>query len=101
MTVAEPQHMVALGLLAKAAKRDRAAVKRDLRAGRFTLRQALDHHACQRMALFDLLCVQHGWGAVASRRLLDRAAIGHDRRVGDLTDRQRGQVAAFADARRP
>lgn len=100
MTVTEPQHVTAR-LAANAVRRERSVVKRQLRAGRVGLADALEHPACQTMLIIDLLAVQHRWGTLRATRLLNLARIGHDRRVAHLTDRQRDQVAAFAGAPGP
>lgn len=94
-TASEPQHVTALRA-ANAVRRERGVVRRQLRAGRVGLAEALEHPACQTMLIIDLLAVQHGWGTLRATRLLDLARVGHGRRVGHLTDRQRDQVAASA-----
>jgi hypothetical protein len=83
-------------LKANAVRMERGVVKRELRAGRVGLAEALEHPACQTMLIIDLLAVQHCWGTLRATRLLALARITHGLRVGHLTDRQRDQVAAFA-----
>jgi len=72
----------------------RSRVKRDLRAGRLTLADALEHPAVQTMTLAALLDAQERWGDVRVTAFLARLSISPSRRIGDLTPRQRQTVLA-------
>jgi hypothetical protein len=84
---AQPQHMVALDN----ANRTRlaiAAVKRELRAGKLTLPQALDDDRAQAMRVGDLLDALPRWGTYRKDKLLDKLKIYDHRRLRELTVRQ-------------
>jgi DNA-binding transcriptional ArsR family regulator len=77
----------------------RAQVKRDLRARRLTLADALEHPAVQSMTLAALLDAQERWGDARVMAFLARLSnrgcpISPSRRIGDLTPRQREIVLA-------
>lgn len=101
----EPQHIRAL----KKANRLRlaaAAVKRDLATSRIGVAEALADPRAESLELLDLLMAQRRWGRARARRAILAAAAGGDcrvplfisenRRVGDLTARQRGRIAEAA-----
>ena len=85
--------------LAKAMRhrKARAAVKRQLRAlpsKAEAYRWAVSHlahpaEAVAGMTVYDLLCACRSAGPVTTRRALVRARVGEQRRVGELTNRER------------
>jgi hypothetical protein len=92
---------------ANKAKAARVALKGRLRQGDLELRDALVAAPLQGMRVFDLVSqlplVRGRRGAASVERrviaLLDEAGVGLYREVGDLTDRQRGALAAGYAAR--
>lgn len=86
MTV--PQHMSALER-ANAVRLARAQLKRDVKAGAVSIRDALDADCARRMRVLDLLAWQRGWGPVRAGKLLRRAGCSERLLVEQLTDRQR------------
>lgn len=88
MTTVVPQHMRALDR-ANAIRIARAGVKRRVRMGEVTIADALERECTQTMTVAALLCCQHRWAGTRARQLLQRAAIGEAREVGQLTARQR------------
>ena len=75
----------------------RADLKRDLRARRLTLAEALEHPDIASMPVGALLCAQHRWGRARAQKALGVAAaivgqfrpILEGKRIGDLTERQK------------
>ncbi len=95
-----PQHLRALEL-ANAAKQDHAAVKREIASGGLSVADALTDPRAGSLTVLAVLVAQPGWGPSRARRALaatggrDGAwSIAEDRRVRDLTDRQRWAVVA-------
>lgn len=74
----------------------RAHVKRDLKAGRMSLADALADDCCQSAVAFDLLRSVRGYGLEKARRAFRAGGIAETRRVCDLTDRQRRFLTAVA-----
>jgi excisionase family DNA binding protein len=87
------QHMDALRL-ANEIRLDRAAVHRQLAAGKTTLRQALCHPAVATASVFDVLCWLRRWGTHRARRVLGELRISETRQVGQLTLRERNALVA-------
>jgi hypothetical protein len=79
----------------------RAALKRDIRAGR---RQVTDvvldsPWEADSMSLSELLCSQRRWGRARSRKLLSSAALSEGKRLGTLTERQRRILVGALEAK--
>ena len=70
-----------------------ADVKRELRDGRLLLGDALWDDRAQSVVLRTLLMTRDRVGPVRVDRLLRRLEINGHKRVGDLTERQKGVVA--------
>lgn len=70
-----------------------ADVKRELRDGRLLLGDALFDERAMPIVLRDLLLVQPRVGPARADRLLRRLKVNGQRRVGDLTERQKRVVA--------
>lgn len=71
----------------------RAQAKRDVRAGRKSIEQALRLSCVQSMKVWDLLCAQYRWGEHKARMVMESAGVGAHCLVGDLTKRQRTLIA--------
>ncbi len=73
----------------------RTAVKQAILAGQTTIAEALDDPCVQSMTVFQLLRSQKRWGTSYAAKgtkalnLLSQLQIGTERRVADLTERQR------------
>jgi hypothetical protein len=70
----------------------RAALKRDISAGRREVIEVIleSPWEADSMSLSELLCSQRRWGRARSRKLLASAALSEAKRLGTLTERQRG-----------
>lgn len=73
-------------------------LKREIRAGATTVTEALYDPRAERLSLAKLLKAQTRWGDQRVARFLLQVKIGHERRVGQLTTRQRRAVAAALTA---
>jgi hypothetical protein len=69
----------------------RAAMKRDISAGRRSVLEVLleSPWEAESMTLSELLCSQRRWGRARSRKLLASTALSEAKKVGTLTERQR------------
>ena len=85
---AMPQHLQALQR-ANEVRDERARLKRDLKAGRKTLAQALEDPCVAKMEVVDLLKCLPRWGRHHAMRALAPEYISPNRLVGTLTERQR------------
>lgn len=74
----------------------RSQLRRDLHDGRITLAAALQDPRADTMPVGDLLRGQRRWGPTRVRVLLSRLMISETKRVGSLTDRQRGLIVEAA-----
>lgn len=86
------QRMTALDL-ANQVRADGAALKRDLKAGRITLADALADDRASHLSVIALLTAQHRWGRSRALRVLRDQMIGETKRVETLTARQRVALA--------
>jgi hypothetical protein len=79
----------------------RAALKRDIAAGRRHVTQVVIESPweAESMSLSELLCSQRRWGRARSRKLLSSIALTEGKRVGTLTDRQRRILVAALEAK--
>src|SRR5262245_30709918 len=79
----------------------RAALKREISAGRRSVREVvLDSPSeVESMSLSELLCSQRRWGRARSRKLLASIALGESKRLGTLTERQRGILVSALEAK--
>jgi hypothetical protein len=79
----------------------RAALKRDISAGRRGITQVIldSPWEVESMSLSELLCSQRRWGRARSRKLLSSIALSEGKRVGTLTERQRRILVAALEAK--
>jgi hypothetical protein len=70
----------------------RAALKRDVGAGHRSVTEVVIEcpWEAESMSLSELLCSQRRWGRARSRKLLASAGLKETKRLGTMTDRQRG-----------
>lgn len=91
-TLDEPQHMKALAH-ANEVRFAAARLKRDVKAGRLTIPEALNDPRAQCLEVMDLLISQPRWGRHRVLTVLTPRFISETKRVRDLTDRQRDVLA--------
>ena len=79
----------------------RAAMKRDVAAGRLSVTAVLAETPweARSMSLSELLCSQRRWGRARSRKLLASAGLSEAKRVGTLTPRQRRILVGALEAK--
>jgi hypothetical protein len=79
----------------------RAALKRDVSAGRRRVTEVLldSPWEAESMSLTELLCSQRRWGRARSRKLLSSIALSEGKRIGSLTERQRRILVAALRAK--
>jgi hypothetical protein len=79
----------------------RAALKREIGAGsRIVTEVVLDcPWEAESMSLSELLCSQRRWGRARSRKLLATAGLKETKRLGTLTERQRGVLVGALEAK--
>jgi hypothetical protein len=79
----------------------RAALKRDISAGRRSITQVIMDSPWEvdSMSLGELLCSQRRWGRARSRKLLSSTALSEGKQVGTLTERQRRILVAALEAK--
>jgi hypothetical protein len=79
----------------------RAALKRDICAGRRSVTEVVTHSPweAESMSLSELLCSQRRWGRARSRKLLSAAALGEGKKIGTLTERQRRILVGALEAK--
>ena len=95
-----PQCMEALARANKV-RLARAALKRDVSAGRRSITQVIMESPweVESMSLGELLCAQRRWGRARSRKLLSSTALSEGKQVGTLTERQRRILVAALEAK--
>ena len=96
-----PQHLRALDQ-ANQVRLARAELKRRVGAGAVTVQEVVEDCPWQAetMSLSELLMSQRRWGWMRCRRLLLAVELPENKRLGTLTERQRGAlVAALARSR--
>jgi hypothetical protein len=94
MDTPKPQHMAALDR-ANEVRLARAELKRRIGRREVTVAEVLDPDGelpaeAVSMRVSELLEAQIRWGRTRARRLLNRLSIRENRKLGDLTERQRG-----------
>jgi hypothetical protein len=82
---------------ATAVRRQRAQLKRDLKAGRCTIEELLSDSPAfvQTAKVADLLLAVPKYGPVKVNKLLSRCRITPSKTIGGLSDRQRNELAAL------
>ena len=78
--------------IANQARRERAELKRNMKAGRITPKTALDAKAAQRMRVEDFLASLPGIGKAKARKIMVAVGIAPNRRVRGLGRWQREWV---------
>ena len=78
---------------ANAIRMGRAQVKREIRSGEKSIREALELECVQGMRVWDLLKAQWEWGPQRTSCAMNDLGIGQFRKVENLTARQRALVA--------
>jgi hypothetical protein len=94
------QHMQALAR-ANEVRLARAALKRQIAAGqRDVIAVVLNcPWEAESMNVSELLCSQRRWGRARSRKLIQSAQLTETKRLGTLTERQRGVLARALEAK--
>ncbi len=79
----------------------RAALKRDVGAGRRSVTEVLAEipWEARSMSLSELLCSQRRWGRARSRKLLASAGLSENKRIGTLTPRQQRILVSALEAK--
>lgn len=94
-----PQHEIALRK-ANSVRIGKAALKRELRDGATTIADALDDERAQAAPIHEILTAQRYWGdRRAALALREAGILDHNRRVRDLTARQRREIIVAAGIR--
>lgn len=90
----EPQHLRALER-ANRVRLARAALKRSVGAGEVSVAEVITdpHWQVEGMSVSELLMSQRGWGRARCRRVLLSLGVAENKRIGTLTERQRGALA--------
>lgn len=84
--------------LAMDARRGRAELKRDMKAGKVTLGDALEDDRAQRLRVRQLLMSLPGIGSARADAIMREARIGEGRRVSGLGSRQRERILELTDS---
>lgn len=74
--------------------------KQQMRVGAMSIAGGVADPHCGAMTVWQLMLCQRGWGASKAGRLLSRSGISPNRRVSDLTSRQRELLVAAVEERR-
>jgi hypothetical protein len=93
-----PQHMQALAR-ANEVRLARAALKRQIAAGTRDAREIVLEvpWEAESMSISELLSAQRRWGRQRSRKLIVAAGLTETKRLGTMTERQRGILARALD----
>jgi hypothetical protein len=91
--------------LAQVVRLEVAAVRREIREGALSVADALRDPRAASLTVFDLLRAQRQWGRTrvvrflhfVGSRMRPPSSISEQRRVRDLTERQRDAIAAALD----
>jgi hypothetical protein len=79
----------------------RAALKRQIAAGQRDVIEVVLNcpWEAESMHLGELLCSQRRWGRARSRKLIQSVQLTETKRLGTLTERQRGVLARALEAK--
>jgi hypothetical protein len=79
----------------------RAALKRRVAAGECEVIEVVSDlpWEANSMSLAELLCSQRRWGRARSRKLLNSVGLSEGKRLGTLTERQRGILVGALEAK--
>jgi hypothetical protein len=98
----QPQHMQALAH-ANRVRLARASLKRSVAAGEVGAAEIV--RTCpweaESMSVGELLRSQRRWGRTRARKFLFSVALNENRELGRLTARQRNELAALLETKRP
>jgi hypothetical protein len=96
-----PQHMRALAR-ANEVRLARAELKRRVAAGKVSATEVVlgCPWEAESMPLIELLSSQRRWGRARSRKLIVHTGLSENKRLGTLTERQRGILAGALEAKR-
>jgi hypothetical protein len=98
----KPQHMQALAH-ANRVRLARASLKRSVASGAVGAAEIV--RTCpweaESMSVGELLRSQRRWGRTRARKFLFSMALNENRELGRLTSRQRDELAALLDIKRP
>jgi hypothetical protein len=99
-SISGPQHMQALAR-ANEVRLARAALKRQVAAGTRVARDIVLEvpWEAESMSVSELLSAQRRWGRQRSRKLIVAAGLTETKRLGTMTERQRGILARALDAK--
>jgi hypothetical protein len=102
MAVAAPQHLRALEH-ANRIRLARADLKRRIQAGHVTAAEVLSESPPEvaSMSISELLMSQRRWGRARCRRLLLSLGVPENKRIGTLTERQRGGLCLLLTGQAP
>jgi hypothetical protein len=97
-SISSPQHMQALAR-ANEVRLARAALKRQVAAGTMEARDIVLEvpWEAESMSVSELLSAQRRWGRQRSRKLIVAAGLTETKRLGTMTERQRGILARALD----
>jgi hypothetical protein len=100
--VAAPQHLRALEH-ANRVRLARAELKRKIGTGRVTAAEVLltPPPEVESMSISELLMSQRRWGRARCRRVLLSLGVPENKRIGTLTERQRGALQRLLDPQSP
>ncbi len=84
--------------LAMVARRRRAELRRDMKAGKLTLANALEDDRAQRLHVRQLLMSLPGIGSARAATIMRDAGIGDGRRVRGLGPRQRENILRMTNS---
>lgn len=78
----------------------RASVKRDVKAGKVSVKYAMNHPECLNATVIEILSSQHRWGRTRSRKLIGEfPGLSESRRCVDLTKRQVDAIQMMVNER--
>lgn len=92
VSLEQPQYVKALAMANKA-RFGHSRIKRDVKAGRLAITDALADPDAATLTVFDLLKAQRRWGPIRTVKFLAQIPISEKRLVRDLTERQKTLLA--------
>lgn len=92
------QHMQALARANKARLRI-AEIKKDLKAGKVSVRQALEDPAMANQPVMTAVMAQYRWGRSRARRALAMVPVSETKPCASLTERQKNALTAIIEGR--
>jgi hypothetical protein len=83
--------------LANRVRRERLKVYRQIRDGKITMAEALEHKDVQTATIAKVISQKHRWGDSRVRKLLIRVGVRELREVRLLTERQKREIVKVCD----